>query len=79
MHPHHSADLAHDHVGVQLSTQPVRHLLRTLWRLRDLGAVARCAAGHGLALTRVEEMPSNNLSLIFRKVIAVSPGGAGVP
>ena len=36
MHPHHSADLAHDHVGVQLSAQPVRHLLRTLWRLQVL-------------------------------------------
>ena len=47
--------------------------------LRDLSAVAACAARHGLALARVEEMPANNLSLIFRKVITVSPGGTPVP
>lgn len=47
--------------------------------LRDLGEVARCAARHGLALARVEEMPANNLSLIFRKVMAVSPGGTAMP
>ena len=37
------------------------------WGLRDLDAVARCAAGQGLVLDQIVEMPANNLSLLFRK------------
>jgi len=37
------------------------------WGLRDLGAVADLAANHGLHLEQVIDMPSNNLSLIFRR------------
>lgn len=47
--------------------------------LRRLADVAACAARHGLVLARVEQMPANNLSLIFRKVADVSPGLAPVP
>lgn len=47
--------------------------------LRHLRDVAACAAKNGLALARVVEMPSNNLSLVFRKVMAVSPGTGAVP
>lgn len=37
------------------------------WGLREVEDVAACAARHGLRLERVEEMPANNLSLVFRK------------
>ena len=37
------------------------------WGLRALEAVADCAAGEGLALSRVVEMPANNLTVVFRK------------
>jgi len=37
------------------------------WGLRDLSAVTARAAGQGLVLARVIEMPANNLSVIFRK------------
>lgn len=37
------------------------------WGLRQLGDVEACAADHGLRLSRVVEMPANNLSVIFRK------------
>lgn len=37
------------------------------WGLRDLFAVTARAAGQGLVLERVIEMPANNLSVIFRK------------
>lgn len=37
------------------------------WGLRELEAVADCAAGEGLALSRVVEMPANNLTAVFRK------------
>jgi hypothetical protein len=37
------------------------------WGLRDLSAVTALAAGQGLELERVIEMPANNLSVIFRK------------
>lgn len=37
------------------------------WGLRDLSAVTVLAAGHGLHLDRVIEMPANNLSVLFRK------------
>ncbi|MCL8385053.1 class I SAM-dependent methyltransferase [Xanthobacter aminoxidans] len=47
--------------------------------LRHLAEVTGEAAKHGLALARVEEMPANNLSLVFRKVATVSPRGVPVP
>jgi SAM-dependent methyltransferase len=37
------------------------------WGLRELEAVADCAAPQGLELTRVVEMPANNLTVVFRK------------
>ncbi len=37
------------------------------WGLRDLEAVAACAASHGVTLVGVEAMPANNLALILRK------------
>lgn len=40
------------------------------WGLRDLDAVAACAAAQGFALERVTEMPANNLSVVFRKTSA---------
>jgi SAM-dependent methyltransferase len=40
------------------------------WGVRDLDAVAALAAGHGFAAPVVEEMPANNLSLIFRLGVA---------
>lgn len=36
------------------------------WGLRELEAVAQCAEANGLALSRVVEMPANNLMVIFR-------------
>lgn len=47
--------------------------------LRHLAEVAAEAAKNGLVLARVEEMPANNLSLVFRKVATVSPRGVPVP
>jgi Protein of unknown function (DUF938) len=38
------------------------------WGVRDLEAVAELAEEHGLARPLIEEMPANNLSLIFRRV-----------
>jgi SAM-dependent methyltransferase len=37
------------------------------WGVRDLGEVAALAAGHGLRLEEVFEMPGNNLSVAFRR------------
>jgi SAM-dependent methyltransferase len=37
------------------------------WGVRDLDAIAVEAAGHGLVLDEIVEMPANNLSVIFRK------------
>lgn len=37
------------------------------WGLRELEAVEAEAAGQGLRLERVVEMPANNLTLVFRK------------
>jgi hypothetical protein len=37
------------------------------WGVRDVEAVAEAAARHRLVLAEVVEMPSNNLSLVFRK------------
>lgn len=38
-----------------------------LWGLRDLEAVEAEAAGNGLRLDRVVEMPANNLTAVFRR------------
>ena len=37
------------------------------WGLRQLEDVEACAADHGLRLSRVVEMPANNLSVVFRR------------
>lgn len=37
------------------------------WGVRHLEDVERCAADHGFWLDRLVEMPSNNLSLVFRR------------
>jgi SAM-dependent methyltransferase len=39
------------------------------WGVRDLEAVAELAAAHGFAQPAVEQMPANNLSLVFRKAV----------
>jgi len=38
------------------------------WGVRDLEAVAERAEQHGFARPLIEEMPANNLSLIFHRV-----------
>jgi len=38
------------------------------WGVRDLEAVAALAAAHGFATPEIVAMPSNNFSLIFRRV-----------
>lgn len=38
------------------------------WGLRLLDDVAQCAHRNGLILEQVEEMPANNLSVVFRRV-----------
>lgn len=40
------------------------------WGVRDLGSVTAEAALHGLLLDRTVDMPSNNLSVIFKKTSA---------
>ena len=37
------------------------------WGVRDLEAVIGLAASHGFATPTIEEMPANNLSLVFRR------------
>ena len=37
------------------------------WGLRDLDAVTRVAAGHGLQRQQVVRMPANNLTVVFAK------------
>lgn len=37
------------------------------WGVRDLEAVAELAAAHGLSAPQIEQMPANNLSLVFRR------------
>jgi len=37
------------------------------WGVRDLETVIELAASHGFAAPAIEEMPANNLSLIFRR------------
>lgn len=37
------------------------------WGVRDLGAVERIAADHGLGLRSIVEMPANNLTIAFEK------------
>jgi hypothetical protein len=40
------------------------------WGVRDLEAVADAARAHSLELRDVVDMPANNLTLIFRRVLA---------
>jgi hypothetical protein len=42
-------------------------LQNSKWGVRDLEAVAELASAHGFGHPIVEEMPANNLSLIFRR------------
>jgi hypothetical protein len=37
-----------------------------VWGVRDLEAVAALAGAHGFSQPAIEEMPANNLSLVFR-------------
>jgi hypothetical protein len=37
------------------------------WGVRDLETVIELAASHGFAAPAIEEMPANNLSLVFRR------------
>ena len=37
------------------------------WGVRDLGAVVALAAGQGLELDEIVEMPANNLMVVFRR------------
>jgi SAM-dependent methyltransferase len=39
------------------------------WGIRDLEAVAELAAAHGFGPPAIEQMPANNLSLIFSKPV----------
>ena len=39
------------------------------WGIRDLEAVAELAAAHGFGPPAIEQMPANNLSLIFNKPV----------
>lgn len=39
------------------------------WGVRDRLVVAEVARGHGLALAEIDEMPANNLTLVFRKAL----------
>jgi hypothetical protein len=39
------------------------------WGVRDLEAVTGLAAAHGFPAAIVEQMPANNLSLVFRKPV----------
>ena len=47
------------------------------WGVRDLEAVAALAVANGFAPPLVEEMPANNLSLIFRKDTSAHEGNRG--
>jgi SAM-dependent methyltransferase len=52
------------------SNQAFDDSLRTqnsAWGIRDLEAVAELAAGHGFAAPTIEQMPANNLSVMFRR------------
>ena len=39
------------------------------WGIRDLEAVSDLAETHGLTLAHIEDMPANNLTLIFRRQV----------
>jgi SAM-dependent methyltransferase len=43
------------------------------WGVRDLEAVAALAAANGFAAPVIEQMPANNLSLIFRRLSTETP------
>jgi hypothetical protein len=40
------------------------------WGVRDIEALEKLAMGAGLALVEIVEMPSNNLTLVFRRSTA---------
>jgi hypothetical protein len=44
------------------------------WGVRNLEAVETIAVSHGFQLTTIEEMPANNLSLVFVKITAFGSG-----
>jgi hypothetical protein len=46
------------------------------WGVRDLEAVAELADEHGFARPLIEEMPANNLSLVFHRVAPVQRSNA---
>jgi SAM-dependent methyltransferase len=58
----------HTAVSNELFDQDLRRR-NPLWGVRDVEAVAALAAGEGFAEPLAEEMPANNLSLIFRRAI----------
>jgi len=43
------------------------------WGVRDVEAIAREAASHGLAAPSIVAMPANNLTLVFRREGGISP------
>jgi SAM-dependent methyltransferase len=61
----------HDGQQTSLSNETFDRGLRMQnpkWGVRDLDAVAKLADDHGFAQPLIEQMPANNLSLIFRRV-----------
>ena len=65
--------------GGQLTAPSNARFDRTLrmqdasWGVRDLDAVIECARASGLEFERAVEMPSNNLSVIFRRQAGSDP------
>ncbi len=46
------------------------------WGVRDLEAVTEVAAKHGFSAPLVEQMPANNLSVMFRRPLAIAANSA---
>ncbi len=58
------------------SNQEFDHSLRSKnpeWGVRDLEEVARAAANRGFGPPETIDMPNNNLSVVFRKVLSPTP------